>query len=234
MKRLSRFNRISYLGLAVFTLAFLAAPGAHAGDLREGFVTVDTTDTTRFLLDGRPYYYTGTNNYYLGIDPGRTQAEVDEVFEDAKMMGLSVIRIWGFNDGTGGLQTSAGVYDEDVFEQLDYAVAKAGETGMKLIIPFVNNWNDYGGMNTYVDWSTTKSTTLTRSDDNPWGQGPYHNQFYTDTDCLDFYMGHISTLLNRTNTITDVQYKDDPAIMAWELANEPRCEGDWSGNTLDT
>jgi mannan endo-1,4-beta-mannosidase len=29
--------------------------------------------------------------------------------------------------------------------------------------------------------------------------------------------------LNRTNIYTGIQYKDDPTIMTWELANEPRC-----------
>ena len=28
-------------------------------------------------------------------------------------------------------------------------------------------------------------------------------------------------------------YKDDPTIFAWELANEPRAEGDQSGNILN-
>jgi endo-1,4-beta-mannosidase len=26
--------------------------------------------------------------------------------------------------------------------------------------------------------------------------------------------------------------RDDPTIMAWSLANEPRCQGDYSGATL--
>ena len=27
-------------------------------------------------------------------------------------------------------------------------------------------------------------------------------------------------------------HRDDPTILAWELANEPRCEGDYSGSIL--
>ena len=168
-----------------------------------GFVS---TDGSNFTLDGNPFFYSGTNNYYLGIDPNRSQAEVDEVLNDAKAMGLTVMRTWGFNDGTGGLQTEAGVYNETVFQKLDYAVAKAGELGIKLIIPFVNNWDDYGGMNQYVSWAGAGS----------------HDDFYTNPTCKQFYKNHMSTLLNRVNTVNSLTYKDDPAIMAWELANEPR------------
>ena len=32
--------------------------------------------------------------------------------------------------------------------------------------------------------------------------------------------------------INIVLCRDDPAILSWELANEARCEGDVSGNTL--
>ena len=222
MEKMIKLKSYKVVFFAALTAGLLLpfSGSVYAAGARDGFVTVDGT---KFMLDSRPFHYTGTNNYYLGIDPYRTQAEVDEVFEDAKKMGLSVIRTWGFSDGyyTDGdprLQTSPGVYNESLFEKLDYAVSKAGETGIKLIVPFVNNWDDYGGMNQYVDWSGTASS---------------HDDFYTDTACKTNYKNHISTLLNRTNTITGTQYKNDPAIMAWELANEPRCTSDTSGDTLD-
>ncbi|GMH23128.1 hypothetical protein Nepgr_024971 [Nepenthes gracilis] len=42
----------------------------------------------------------------------------------------------------------------------------------------------------------------------------------------------MQAVLNRVNTLTNVMYKEDPTIFAWELINEPRCESDPSGDKL--
>lgn len=58
-------------------------------------------DRRRFELDGAPFLFTGCNSYYLmtrAADSG-LQQQVLEVLDDAKSIGLSVIRTWAFNDG---------------------------------------------------------------------------------------------------------------------------------------
>ncbi|KAL7208890.1 hypothetical protein ACSBR1_030594 [Camellia fascicularis] len=43
----------------------------------------------------------------------------------------------------------------------------------------------------------------------------------------------LSRVMTRLNTITRIAYKGDETIMAWELMNEPRCQSDYSGRTIN-
>ena len=43
---------------------------------------------------------------------------------------------------------------------------------------------------------------------------------------------YVAKILLRRNSITGELYKDDPAIMAWDLVNEPYNPGDPSGTVL--
>jgi endo-1,4-beta-mannosidase len=145
---------------------------------------------------------------------------VDEVLEDTAALGLKVMRTWGFCDGKvlDGycFQRSPGVYDEPTFQNMDYTIYKAGQCGIKLIIPLVNNWDDMGGMNQYVAWAG----------------GGSHDDFYTNATCKTTYKNYVKYFLTRVNSITGIPYKDDPTIMMWELGNEPRCTSDTTGAKL--
>ncbi|KAG7627107.1 Glycoside hydrolase superfamily [Arabidopsis thaliana x Arabidopsis arenosa] len=59
-----------------------------------------------------------------------------------------------------------------------------------------------------------------------------NDDFYRNPVIKEFYKNHVKTMLNRVNTFTKVAYKDEPASMAWQLMNEPRCGVDRSGKTL--
>jgi len=190
------------------------APAVSVATTDSGFVTADGN---KFKVDGHDFYFSGQNNYYLPYAPAYM---VDDVFADAKAMGSKVMRTWGFLDGISAcdviLQSNLGVYSEEGFVHFDYVVKKAQEAGIKLVIPFVNNWTDFGGMDQYVKWTGAAK----------------HDDFYTNEACKTAYKNYIKHFLNRTNSLTGIKYKDDPTIMTWELGNEPRCSTDTTGVTL--
>lgn len=176
---------------------------------------------TAFTLADQPFHFVGSNTYYLmtyAADPN-LRPYVDEILEEAALRGERVIRTWAFNDGDGwnALQTAPGVYDEAVFEGLDYVIWRAHGLGLRVILSLVNNWDDYGGMMQYVQWSET--ATL-------------HDDFYIDAQTQSFYQDYLFDLVNRVNTFSGNRYADESAIFAWELANEPRCASDHSGTIL--
>ncbi|MEV2239913.1 cellulase family glycosylhydrolase [Micromonospora sp. NPDC049891] len=200
-----------------------AVPGAGAaGGRTQGFVV---RKGDRLFVDGRPFRFAGTNNYYLMY---KSRAMVDDVFADAKAAGFTVLRHWGFLDiGTPGGSDSVhgpadGVWFQywdgekpafndgpDGLQRLDYVLYAARQAGVRVVIPLTNNWRDFGGIDQYVRWRGAE----------------HHDDFYTDPVIRGWYRDWVSHLLNRVNPLTGTAYKDDPTIMAWELANEPRCKG---------
>ncbi|WP_410496129.1 X2-like carbohydrate binding domain-containing protein [Cellulosilyticum sp. ST5] len=199
----------------------------------------------QFVLDGTPFYYAGTNNYYLNFKPNKA---VDNVIEDASDMGLSVIRTWGhldvgtptgtlndkgemtFTNNVDGIGSKDGIYyqyfdtnlkkpvvneGENGLQKLDYAIYKASQENVKLLITFTNNWEAFGGMAQYVKWAQLAGENVNGHDD-----------FYTNAKIKEWYKAYVNTLLNRVNTYSGIKYKDDPTIFAWELANEPRATSD--------
>ena len=57
--------------------------------------------------------------------------------------------------------------------------------------------------------------------------------FFTNQAIIAHYKTHIRNLLERVNTFDGIRYADHPAVLAWELLNEPRGKGlDQDGETL--
>ncbi|CAN0879533.1 Mannan endo-1,4-beta-mannosidase 6 [Linum grandiflorum] len=180
----------------------------------------------QFVLDDQPFYVNGFNTYWLMVLSAdqSTRAKVSQLFQQASSVGLTVCRTWAFNDGQyRALQKSPGVYDEDVFKALDFVVSEAKKYKIRLILSLTNNWDAYGGKAQYVKWGKEAGFNLTSDDD-----------FFSHPTLRSYYKAHVKMVLNRVNTITNVTYKEDPTIFAWELMNEPRCTSDPSGDKLQS
>lgn len=65
----------------------------------------------------------------------------------------------------------------------------------------MNNWTDYGGMAAYFNYAGITSNA----------------QWYASTKAQTQYQKYVKAVVSR--------YSNSPAIFAWELANEPRCNG---------
>jgi len=170
-----------------------------------------------FMLNGKKIYFGGNNLYYLGINTSATRD--DTLVAGCATKGVTVIRMWAYYNGDAGrIQPSLGVYTESALRELDYAIQDAETHGEKVILTLNNYWTDFNGMQWYVDQVE--------------GMGHPESDFYTNAGCQTAFKNYINMLVNRTNFYTGVQYKNDPGIFSWELANEPRCPSDTTGTTL--
>lgn len=207
---------VSFLPLlaAASVGALPAAGNSSSGTAAAAFAK---TDGLFFNIDGETKYYAGTNCYWCGFLT--SDEDVDKVFSDMAAADLKVIRVWGFNDvnkipedGTvyyqylsaNGSEINTG---SNGLERLDSVVSAAETHGLKLIINFVNNWSDYGGIAAYVSAFGGSATT-----------------WFTDEASQAQYQKYIDAVVSR--------YKESTTVFAWELANEPRCSG-CEGYVLD-
>ncbi|TVU44310.1 hypothetical protein EJB05_03746, partial [Eragrostis curvula] len=190
------------------------------GDEKKKMVGVDGT---QFVVGGGTVYLSGFNAYWLMLmasDPAR-RGKVVAAFRQASEHGLNLARTWAFSDGGDTpLQLAPGVYDEAMFQALDFVIAEAGRHGIYLLLCLTNNFPDFGGKRQYVRWARDAghSDELATADD-----------FFNSTVVKGYYKDYVKTVLTRVNSITGVAYRDDPTIFGWELMNEPRCDADPTG-----
>ncbi|KAF8993674.1 CEL4a mannanase [Cyathus striatus] len=180
-----------------------AAPPASTGFVK--------TSSTHFTLNGSKYTVVGGNAYWIGLT-GLSTSAMNQAFSDIAKAGGTTVRTWGFNEVTspnGDYYQSWSGSTPTIntgasgLQNFDNVVAAAKANGIRLIVALTNNWSDYGGMDVYVKQILGASAT--------------HDTFYTNTSVKNAFKNYIKTFVGR--------YVNEPTIMAWELANEPRCGG---------
>ncbi len=212
----------------LITILLLSMPAtSHASD----FVTVSNGE---FMLDGHPYRYAGTNFWYgpilgspgKGGDRERLKTELDSL----KALGIDNLRILAGGEGSysrpcqiePSLQTSPGVYDPDLLEGLDYLLAELERRSMRAVIYLTNSWEWSGGFGTYLEWAGHGKAPLPSIDGYKTYVG-YVSEFMRDGKAKQMFADHVRFMVGRTNSLTGRPYSESPAIMSWQICNEPRC-----------
>jgi mannan endo-1,4-beta-mannosidase len=171
---------------------------------------------------------------YLGADAeygnrARLGRELDRLVE----IGIDNIRILGSselsplkNSITPAFRTRSDDYSETLLRGLDYALAEMGKRGLRAVIYLTNFWEWSGGMGTYLLWNNGGKYIDMNDPAHPWPEFPdFVSGFYTTEPAVRMFHHYVRALVTRTNTVTGKRYIDDPTIMSWQLANEPRPGG---------
>ncbi|MGK6356951.1 glycoside hydrolase 5 family protein [Sphingomonas sp. DT-207] len=195
---------------------------------------------TEFTLGGAPYRFVGANIWYgawLGAaaeygNCDRLKRELDALLET----GVTNLRILASaeegplrNSVKPGFRGRGDAWNPALLEGLDYCLAEMGKRNMKAVLYLTNFWEWSGGMATYLYYATGKYIDV-GDPAHPWPAFPNATaQFYANKQAVALHHDWVRALVSRTNAITGVPYAQDPTIMSWQLANEPR-----PGGTLET
>jgi endo-1,4-beta-mannosidase len=238
------YSNVPYSGTVMFDNIVVGGeelPNRYPSQ-NQGFVQ---TQGNQFVLNGAPFRFVGVDAEYLFTV---REAEVEVVLDAARRMGPTVVRTWGFSEGCEGDETNCvaysryfqperGKWNETAFENFDRLVAMAGERGLRLIVPLVNNWDEYGGIPQYVEWLAEEHPDhiVIPPDIEPGTQvytDTLHDLFFTNEYTREWYKAYVTAFISRTNRITGIRYVDDPTIFSWEVINEPRAKSDVSGKAI--
>ncbi len=153
------------------------------------------------------------NPYRLPIE-----YEMRDAFAAVAEMGGRALRIYSIPVKSAEFPQEApsyilgpGQFDEEAFRSLDLMLALAGEYGIRIIFSLVSNYQWMGGRPGYAAF-----------------RGKQPSDFWTDPQLIADFKDVIRYVLERTNTITGVSYRDDKAILCWETGSELFAPFEWT------
>ena len=211
-------------------MALAALIGCQSNQAEKDIEFVTTRDG-RFYRGDTEYKFIGANFWYgavlasegQGGDRERLQKELDLMQE----VGITNVRVLVGGEGPDTvashvvpvLQPEPGVYNDTILQGLDYLIAELEKREMTAVLFLNNSWEWSGGYGAYLEWAGCgpvpgwSDWTIAQN---------YHCQFVKNDSAKAMAERHVRYIVSRTNTVTGKPYTESPAIMAWELANEPR------------
>jgi hypothetical protein len=190
---------------------FITAKGDKLmdGDMELRFISCNVPNL-HYIEDYLPFE--GTNPWRLP-----DEFEIRDALTAIKQMGGKVARVYVFSVKKE-MDTSViyhiegpGKFNEEAFRTFDKVLQIANEVGIRLIVPFVDNWLWWGGPKEYAAF-----------------RGKPRDAFWTDRQLIDDFEKTIEFVLKRTNTYTGVPYSREKAVLAWETGNEIAAPFSWT------
>ncbi len=213
---------------AALVLALVAASSSVCAQ-DDPFVRVDGT---AFTLGGAPLSFVGANIAVMHgpVHRASMEASLDAVAAD----GARVVRVWALGEYDAAAPEWADLYAfrrgselfvDGALAHLDRVLVACAERDLRVIVVLANRWGDYGGLPQYLRWADV----VFQPTDGGIGELALP-LFFASSRARALYRSHVREVVQRTNAITGVAYRDDPTIFSWELFNEisspPRARGE--------
>lgn len=198
------------------------------------FVTINKG---HFEIEGNPYYFIGTNFWFGAIlgsqGEGGDRERLIRELDYLDSIGVNNLRILVGAEGMDGtltkvmptLQKAPGIYNDSIFDGLDFLLAEMGKRKMYAVLYFTNSWEWSGGYSQYLEWTGHGVAPVPSKDG--WNTYiEYVKQYATCKECTELLKEHITAVITRTNRYTGKKYIDDPSIFSWQICNEPHAFGE--------
>lgn len=219
----------------------LAAAILAAGVMGLAHAATNTTTNPNFVAvkdshferNGQRYMIAGANFWYGGYLGAPTnvgqRARLIKELDRMKALGINNVRVLAVSEQTAmksavspATTSAPGQYDEGLLQGLDFLMAELGKRDMTAVLYLNNFWQWSGGMTQYLNWFTGSAAHDPNVSKDYERFMAENARFYTNARAQAEYRQVIGHIVNRVNTVTKLAYRDDPAIMSWQLANEPR------------
>jgi len=219
--------------LTVLTTSGAAEPSTNKIEPRVGQTGFVSVKGRHFQLDGKPYYYAGANLWYgmyLG-SPGKTgnRPRLVKELDQLAAQGITNLRVLAISESstlkrsvTPAVMLRANHIDETLWQGLDFLLAEMAKRDMKAVLYLNNFWQWSGGMSQYVAWFNGKPVVDPDVTGN-WNEFMDNSAaFYREPKAQTAFLFAVKQLITRKNSVNGRAYNEDPTVMSWQLANEPR------------
>ena len=233
----SAVSRRRFLQTSALAVPFLAGCCANFSARKSSADEFVRVRDGKFFWRGEPHFFIGANMWFgaylsdAALPAGRQRLvrELDRL----KKIGATNVRLLAGSETSPlagaiprGVTKSPHEQDEALLAGLDFCLAEMARRDMKAVLSLSNYWQWSGGFAQYVRWITGEK--IPDPDLPVMAKGDWHAfmqfsaKFYQTPAAIELYREFTSRLIHRRNTVNGKIYRDDPAIMTWELANEPR------------
>ncbi len=204
---------------------------------RRDYVTVKGTN---FEWKGRVYRPVGTNMWYAATlgstGPGGNRGRLCRELDSLRAHGIDNLRVMAGAIGSHpdstrvwpSVQIGVGQWDERLLEGLDFLLAELERRQMTCVLYLNNAWDWSGGFATWLRWVGVREPleaqpSLLGERTDTWTLYQQHRcRYWLSPPAQQLTLQYINKVVGRRNTITGRPYSHSPAIMAWQLCNEPR------------